>query len=353
MVVLLEPVCHTWMHEEANAGFLKLVRDVCTDDIVYVGEKEHLRCISKLYVAPKIRYEQIKKFNISNTPDDYTLTMYYLQMICFTLQKYHPKSLFILCAYRPCILAVRMAVMIYKQCSIYVVLHAMVEESVGNTTSYRKLLQMNSKCKNVRFISYSPFCTADYWKIPENKMIFLHLPYVEVPKEKTKSRVLNKIIIGVIGACANGNARNFIKYFGKQTLNNNYEFWVSSRFGKEFMGLPNTRVLHQSFDRECMNQLMEQMDYILLPYGKKDYEISASGVLWDAASNNVPCITLDSKYLEYYASNNIGYHAKSIFELTEIMRERIVVSNSCDKIYYTGLDKLKDYNQKIMRNLLN
>lgn len=355
MVTLLEPVCYSWVHEEVNAGFLKLVSESCQDNITYIGERQHVKCVSKIYKSSKVFYKQITELKVGDDPDNYKNTIYYFNIINDAIRKCHPSKMFILCAYRPCILAAEMASLISKSFKIYVMLHGMVEEHKGKTGSYRKLFQLSKYCNNVCFMTYSPFCTADYWNIPANKMIFFHHPYIEAKRRMGKSYNSDNIVIGIIGACANDKAVRLIHRINMMEEKGKYEFWVLSRFAKKFSGLPHTRILDLEFDRKCVEQVMSQMDYMLLPYGRQEYAISASGVLWDAVSNKVPCIMLDSRYFEYYQPNKIGYHAKSIQELGEII-SKIITDGNRDKdkgFFFTELEQLENYNYKMIKSLLD
>lgn len=353
MTVLLEPVCHSWMHEEVNSAFLKLVQDSCQDEIIYIGEKEHIKCISKIVSNNKNNYKQIKNYKLGDKWDDYNLTTYYFKIIRSVMHAYKPKRLFILCAYCPGILAAEMAAYMDKRCKIYVVLHGMIEKNKGKMDSYKKLFQWSKIISNISFISYSPFCTADYWDIMKEKMIFIHHPYIEIKKKINNTCNSGKIIIGIIGACANDKALHLIKCINQMRIKNDYEFWVLSRFGKKFNKLSHTKVLDLIFDKKSKEKIISKMNYILLPYGRNEYTVSASGVLWDAISNKIPCFMLDSKYFTYYQAYHIGYQSTTIPELAEIIKQKIEDNDNNREDFFKRLEKLKDENQKVMKILLN
>lgn len=351
MIVLLEPVCHSWMHEEVNAGLLKLVRESCDEDVVYIGEKEHVICVSKLFQDSGVKYQFINDFKIIEDLENYKYVMYYFQMLNKIIHKYKVKNLFVTCAYTPCILATELISRIYSKCNINIILHGMVEKYKGKERTYQKLLLYSRYCSNIKFLSYSPFCTAEYWHIPSDKMCFIHHPYIKAKASMKKDNHSEKKIIGIIGACANKNAVRLVNLINHMDLKNDYEFWIASRFVKDFRGLSHVKILNQGFDRKNIEKIMKEIDYLLLPYGKKEYMLSASGVLWDAISNEIPCIMLDSKYFEYYQAYNIGYQAKSISELAEIIRQIITYDNNSS--FFHGLEKLDIHNLETMRKLLN
>lgn len=350
MVILLEPVCHAWAHEIGNAGFLNLVERNCKDDILFIGDGEHIKSISKVYKSQRTKYIQIVDLKSQSEADNYELFFYYFKMINYIVQKYHPKQMFLLCAYRPCILAAEIVAVIHKS-KMNVLLHGMVEEYKGNSESYKKLIKLSVYCHNLNFLTYNFFCNGKYWKVPDDKVIFINHPYIKKKATGISIRRNEKIIIGIIGACANSKAYQLINCVNNMGIEHNYEFWIASRFGENFKKLPCVQIIDLEFDRKKIEKLMGQMDYLLLPYGKKEYALSASGVFWDAVSNKVPCLMLNSPYFEYYQKYKVGYRADSIYKLAEIIRELISHGRKTE-CFFEGMEELDKYNDKIFKKLL-
>lgn len=348
MIVLLEPVCHEWMHEGGNAGLLRQIYETTDEEIMYIAEEKHIECVFKIYPNSNIRYKKLKGIKIGEELHQYHNVWYYYSVLLEIWRKYHPTSIFVTCAYRPGILAAELFSIWNKKAKIHVLLHGMVEKGKTNSDSYPRLLQLSRYCSKLDFMTYSPYCTAEYWNINQNKMIFIHRPCIKADKHKVEKEG-NKTVIGIIGACANRSALNLIKTINRMGIGQECEFWVASRFGKDFKGIPNVKV-YLSFERKNMEKLIQQMDYMLLPYGKGEYKISASGVLWDAVSNEIPCFLLDSNYFNYYMPYNIGYQAKSIKELCDVIASKI--SDSEHMHYFTGIEELEAYNKQILRTML-
>ena len=293
MIVLLEPVCSAWIHEEVNAGFLQLVTENSDEDVLYIGEKEHLHCIRRIFCCPRIRFAAITKTIGMEEADYYYNTVYYFRLLNNVFAGCRPRKLFILCGYRPCILASELVSIIYNKIDIYFILHGMIDKEKGCTKSYMKLFQFGRVCKKLCFVTYSPYCTGKYWGVSESKFVFLHHPYVygkqTKPDTKEKSP-FGKVIIGIIGACANDKAEQLISAVNQNNKDCKYEFWIASKFGRKFRRLRNVKVLDCEFERKDMEKLMKKMDFLLLPYGHDEYMLSASGVLWDAVANGLPCL---------------------------------------------------------------
>lgn len=355
MIVLLEPVCGSWTHEEVNAGFLKQVRENSSQEICYIGEKEHICCIRNLYAGARVNYNIITKPVPQKDADAYDKTLYYFRLMSTIIMKYQPDILIVLCGYRPCILAAELISVIFPHLKIKFVIHGMIEEQKGHMESYAKLFSYSVHCKNLCFVTYSPFCTDNYWGLREKKFFFMHLPYIMNQKHARKAvpkKSPGKTIIGIIGACANTKALKLISMINKNSLDKEYEFWVISRFGDRFRCLKNVKVLELEFDRENKNKLLQNIDYLLLPYDKREYALSASGVLWDAISNRVPCLMLDCKYFEYYMSYRIGYQAKDINELCKIICEKIQCGKCNEHTFFIGLNNIEKKTEEKMKYLL-
>lgn len=355
MIVLVEPVCSRWVHEEVNAGFLRLIADNSDEDVLYVGEWEHIQCIRRIYGSQQIHYVTVKKTIRMDEADLYKNAVYYFRLLNEIVVRYRPKKLFILCGYRPCLLASELMSIIHWKLKTYFVLHGMVEEKKGHKQSYMKLFQFSRYCKKLCFITYSPYCTGKYWGTHEDKFVFLHHPYI-----CEKRAVLNagkkggnsKIIIGIIGACANDKAEKLISSVNRCQGAHEYEFWVASRFGGRFRHLENVTVLDLEYERRKMETIMRKMDFLLLPYGRGDYEISASGVFWDAIANRVPCLMLDSNYFKYYLTYNIGYQTDTIEGLRMIICEELQHKKKEHELFFVGLDRLERENNETVRHLL-
>lgn len=355
MILLVEPVCSTWVHEEVNAGFLQLITDNSDEEIVYIGEKRHIHCVRKLFGCPKIHYVEVNKVLRMEEADFYKNTAYYFRLMNKIVVKYKPEKMFILCGYRPCILASELNAFLHRKVRIYFVLHGMIEERKGHKESYMRLFRVSKLCKGLCFISYSPYCTGKYWGVHENKFVFLHHPYVRTDRigmEERRKSDSDKIIIGVIGACANDKAVKLITSMNQRHKDQKYEFWVISRFGKKFKPLDNVRVLSMEFERKEIERMMQNMNYLLLPYGRDEYSLSASGVLWDAIVNKLPCLMLDSKYFEYYMAFKIGYQAETIEQLCRIICEKTGEKKLEQEAFFVNLDKIAHENKEKVKHLL-
>lgn len=350
MIILLEPICYGWIHEEVNAGMLKLI-DECTDDnIFYVGEEEQVKCVSKLYKSDKVHYLDYANLLDRSESDCYKNVFYYYKLIKNILVKRKPTKIIILSAYRPCILASIIHATICRKTQFIVVLHAMVEQARGKSNSYKNLFKLSQACNNLQFITFSPYCNNKYWGLKNNKIIFIHHPYIKA-NIKTNHTSHRGKIIGVIGACANPKAKALIARINAMQLEFPYEFHIISRFGDKFRRLANTKIVELPFERCEMESQIQEMDCVLLLYGKNEYTISASGVLWDAISNEVLCFMLNSPYFKYYNEYVSGLVVDNLEEMAEKLSD-FICNRNCTKERQSDMINLDKYNHKTMTQLL-
>ncbi len=348
MIVVLEPICKAWTHDASNAGLLKVISETIQDECVFIAEKEHLKNVSEIYNNKQVTYKAMKDIVPFNEADLYSHTLYYYELLAQINREYKPKAIFVTCVYRPCILAAEIFSFAHTKLRIHILLHGMVEPEKNRADAYAKLLKASKYCRNLDFLTYGPYCTGKYWGIPDKKMIFIHHFFTNAPKHQVSKE--DKMIIGVIGACATKKAAKILRSINKSNVSENYEFWIVSKFANTFKGMSNTKIIDVPYDRCDMEKLIQQMDYVLIPYGKKEYTLSASGIMWDAISNEVPSIFMDCPYLGYYESYGIGLRADSINEICELLirkienKERMKVSNA-------WVDEMELYNKDVIKRI--
>jgi len=351
MIVLLEAVNYGWIHEEVNAGMLQLVNQCSNDDIVYVGEKKQVETVSKLYKEKRVSFATYSQLLDNKEKDLYKSTFYYLKLINSCIKKYSAKQIFILYGNPPCILAVLLATLMHPGVSFRICIHGAVERIIQQIKDYERLFKLTQCTGKIKIITFSPFCTDEYWKI-KNKIVFLHHPFIPaVIRNSLNDKRKDKVVIGVIGACANPKTKKIISDINKMEIDGEYEFWIASRFAKHFERMDHVKVIDLSFERSEMEEQIQKMDCILLPYDKNEYKISASGVLWDAVSNQVPCIMLNSPYFCYYEEYVRGTTTQSREELIQSLHDFISKLDS-EKYEGSNIEELREYNKNKMRELL-
>lgn len=352
MVVLLEAINYGWVHEEVNAGMLQLINQCLDDDVVYVGEKEQVKTIRRLHKGKRVSFATCSKILEDEEKDSCKSVFYYIRLINSCINKYSPRQIFVLYANPICLLATLLVSLVHRKVSFRICIHGTVERNLHYKKAYKRLFKFAQCNEKVKIITFSPYCTDSYWEI-RNKMNFIHHPFIPAVIRHDSDNIKDrKVIIGVIGACANPRAKKIIVAINRMKLDCDYEFWVASRFAKQFERMEHVRIIDLSFERKEMEAQIQKMDCMLLPYDKNEYQISASGVLWDAVSNHVPCFMLDSPYFCYYVKNISGKTLESEEELIQSLAE-FIVNPDVESFGNSNVKELRDYNINIMKTLLD
>lgn len=351
MIALIEPVCINWEHENVNAGLLRLVSTVSEEPVVYFGEAGQIKAVSALYHSPGVKFIEIKHIPPRELQDVGKSIGNYLRMIETVILKIKPRVVMITAAYRPCITAVKILAKLNKNIEFKIVLHGMIEEKAGHQKEYDKIICQN--IANVTYLSYSSYCRERYKRMGGVNIDFIHLSYISHGSETRKKQINgSEIKIGVIGACANKNAMRFVRAVSKdRELSDKVKFYILSGNADEFQNR-NCVIVSKNFKRKDMEKLMCDMDFLLVPYGRNEYKVSTSGVIWDGISNRVPLLMYDSPCLKYYhARVNLGYLCGSLEELKTILKQ-ISFNGIPDNEFFVNLDMLEKENMETMERLL-
>lgn len=351
MIILIEPLCSEWEHEDVNAGLLKLIDSMTDEKITYYGDRGQIKAVSRIYHSAKVSFEAIKIpiKKIANCEKSFKT---YLKMIGKIILDSRPDTIFITSGTISCMKVVSILAQVNPQINIIMALHGILDPKLGDTGSCIKIMKKASKSKNLKWIvySYSAQKLLEYNNIKNG--IFLHLTYISTDKRNVFFRH-DKYRIGIIGACANENAVRLVAAAERtKDVMEKYEFWVLSKNSNMFHGYQNVQVLQSGFTRNYKEAFMQQIDYMLLPYGRNEYRAATSGVLMDAISNRIPCLSYDSPCISYYQKRyNIGIQAASLNEMLEVLRKNIYDVIEMKK-YFVNIGDIEKENQTAIKKIL-
>ncbi len=348
MVTIVEPVCKKWEHEIVNAGLLDLISESTESNISFWGERRHVSAVMSIVRSNRIMTHPINSIPDRQNSNKRIRVLSYCKLITRIIETSNPNALIITAAYDDCIRSVQFLARIYKNVRFYIVLHSMVDPRYGETELYIKTIADYSR-ENVHFITYSPFCKELFMERGIHNMYFLHHPYSNHNcKEKSCTDVVD---VGVIGACSNMNAARIARELSYDKTSG-VRFRVYSRNWREMRGIDGVTIEKEEFERGDMDDIMSQIDYLLLPYGKNDYKLSASGVMWDAVSYSRPCISYDSDYLSYYQNRcGIGYVCGSLAELKRTI-SNLRFHREGELQLFNNLDTLDKENKAVISKLI-
>ena len=179
----------------------------------------------------------------------------------------------------------------------------------------------------VHYISYSPYIKECIGKWLPNEKInlfsFLHHPVVSACYE-SEEKCKDKHQIAIYGAAINHFSIDIVKEAADHAKLKNCVFKVLCDEKNEILkqkNVVNALKPGMKVIANTINNLIRESDFVLVPYDREQYKLTASGIFWDAIRNNVPVITLDSPYFRYYKSGNYGFFKEDVAEIIELLEK--------------------------------
>ena len=339
-MLLIEMQCKDWEHNRVNAGIIELCsRAFPKEKIKLYAEEAHIRELKILTAKQDI---EISAYEIDFADWRFKNVKYsdkYVELLTDIIEREtEEKKIILLSCNKGIIKAVACVSTKYSERNFYVILHAALEEAVhqyhpsirkrvrtsllkmknalfGRKTEYRrepsikKYINECTSC-NCYFILYAP----KYREYLEEKInheilgrfIFLHHPLYESSDYSVSNN--DSLTVGIYGQAVNQNAYDIVNIYNKKYDNGKVMFRVMAKQDNPILCLKNvTRMFERDYvsNRE-LEQERKRLDYILLPYDHNQYKVTASGILCDALSEEIPVLMLDSSLLEFYNTYAIG-----------------------------------------------
>lgn len=215
------------------------------------------------------------------------------------------------------------------------------------TQIFRKALSLGNKRKNIKFVVLAS-SIYDYIIdiLPE---LFPYIEQLEHPYLFEKIQSTNKLVLsghslkfGFIGSDSIGKgydlflqlAQNSTQRCSMYGLENPKFFAIGNTLRKfpklEFLEL---QLSSQPLLSDAYNDYVSQMDYLVFPYSKAHYTLTASGAILDSFNSMKPCIVLRTPLFEHYFERmgDIGYMCNNLEEMSDIILD--LVSNRPKCLY--------------------
>lgn len=393
-MLLIEMQCKDWEHNRVNAGIIELSSQAFLDEpIKLYAEEMH---ISNLEELIKNQFGD-KGIMINSAPidfedwrfDNYNCTEKYSALLEGIIEREPEENhVVLLSCNRGIVCAAENVAVQHLDKRFFVILHSALEEVVNeyNPTMVQRFISlvhailhtakkaflsikanrdnisMSDTFKkntvsniqeasmkdcvnacvspNIFFILYAPkykeYLTGKIDERVLDKFIFIHHPLYE--PEEFNMPDNEKLIIGIYGQAVNQNAYDIVKLYNDKYNNDKVEFLVMANEDSPILSLKNvTRMFEENYvTNEALEEARRKLDYILIPYDDNQYKVTASGILCDALSEEIPVLMLGSPLLRYYESiRNIGVLCNSkdglAIMIAKLATERIAQKESATK----------------------
>lgn len=339
-MLLIEMQCKDWEHNRVNSGIIELVyRSFPKEEIKLYAEDEHIRKLRESIAKQNIKISSNKiEFENWRTDCNAYSDKYEQLLVSIIEGEPYEEKIMLLSCNKGIVRAVAHISSIYSGRRFYVILHAALEEVLWESDVHTRqgvyvllskmknaLLRGSNKYKeefslkecihkctshNCYFVLYAPkYREYLNQKIDNeilNKFIFLHHPLYDSSEYCVPAN--GKLIVGIYGQAVNKNAYDIIDIYNTKYDNGKVLFLVMAKCDNAILALNNvTRMFEQDYvSNEELEQARTWLDCVLIPYDKNQYKVTASGILCDALSEEIPVLMLDSPLLRFYSTYGIG-----------------------------------------------
>ncbi len=355
MILLLELQCKDWEHNRVNSELIFQLKSAFpSEEMKLYAEEKHVKKLADMLESHNIEIDSEVIEWIDYHGNNADKAKEYEKVIRAIIESNTDvKKVIFLSSNKGTLLAVSGLASQYTDIIFCNVLHAALEAvcseglkkplrtrifellwSIKHMKKYpqpEKQISMKDcleKCDsdNIGFWVYTPCYQEELKGKVADSVIsrtrFLHLPFYE-SEEKNLNIDENIIKVGIYGQAVNDNAQAIVERYNEAYDNGMVVFKVMSKNNKEILKQKNVQSI---FDKdyvtnEELEEAISNLDFILIPYDRNQYKVTASGIFFDAISRGVPAITLDSPYFHFYDKYDVVMLAESIDAASKMISE--------------------------------
>jgi len=390
MVVVCEPSCKSFSHEKINEGFIYVINELHTDDILFLAHKTHWAVLKKSLLKNKVDISRINFVNISVSTNGTFDLLYSLKNI-FKLKriskKFNVEKIIFLSSSKGLLFCLKniFPLNIKK----FFVLHAELEElrdeikldeeliEIPIQSNIQKLKKINLKIFKNKFnlilkrldpfqnfinrraikhlIEQKHNSSFNYLVISEHIYINLkgkidlkNISYVNYPQlsYRISTNLNNKHPkFAVFGYGDSKMLYNLNLILDKLSIKSPFEIRIIGMDNRATSKFPWVTFPSngQTLCRIEMESLLEDIDFNLILYTKDRYSLSCSASIIEAISYERPIIHLENSCISYYNKNEgIGYECTDLTSMAKKLND--IILN-----YTKELDNIKKFKKNLVK----
>jgi hypothetical protein len=395
MIVLFEPQCAGFAHEQFNAGFLLGYSLAYPENkIIFFGERDHIKCIKNILecsniVLKNVEFTEIKipkSDSLSSARVTFQYYKLFKKVLSFAIEN-RCIGFVLLSIYSYNLIPLKVILIddYYRALSIHIVMHGTLEfikrksalfpnsilrdfsyplteyidkiripkEEQYNNYLYEKLFKLSVLLPSNRNITYYVFREDTLEKLKKYlPQVFLHfrcvdLPYIYKIKDSNTNyrRNTDTKLFATIGKGDSAAVRNIVNRLSADKKNvKRYEIRIIGGGGNdtEIRGIREIKFVGSGrrLTREEIEEQIRDVQYVLFFYNEDSYELSTSGSFFDAVAYGKPIIFLKNVCFDfYYRKYKFGYRCDNLDEMITCIKKII---NDCDENY-------SNYKSEILR----
>lgn len=354
-------------HEVFNAAFFKIL-EARFEKIIYLSSESSYENLKKIlvsnninYNSGKVEFKKIKVLEGKKSHHIFLRKIYASFLLFFLLLKYRNQDIVLANLNEFGTLYFNLLSNLFK-INLTIVAHGELEYLIQNVPKnkpifvYKKLLQrfFNSKISdNIKIIALGKSIREKLIELyPKNSATFVSMehPYFfkDVAVEKQSSLPVKMGIVGAVGE--NKGMLKFIKLsesLKDLIMEKKLELFVIGRHGYRTEDFPLINFIAKAdtiIPTNEYNEAIKGLNAILFFYDQNQYQLTASGAIFDAINHEKPVIAIKNNYFNHICSyGEIGYLCEDTDEMESIIRK--VVKHEI------SLETIKDF--KELKSIFN
>ncbi len=389
MIVIIEPQCRGFEHEQFNAAFLYGYSLAYPNEkILFFAEKEHVKCVDDTLLSANILLNKIEYKEIeipeSKTVNKISVILGFYKII---------SELFVFSLKNKCFKMVFLSIhsfnliplkylLIYKcnqDIKIHIAMHGILEfiKRKNSFEFFRKIKRkimriLDIKINSEKFIPKNRFLYEKLFKtalrlfsnenityfvfredslkkiekyLPNNFKYFkcIDLPYINKDNNKKIELRKNRIIFATVGQ---GNLSAVQELVSKLNIKKdlNYEIHIIGSKDQTKSNIQQIIKIGVSgkISRKEIDQEMINVQYLLFFYNENYYELTTSGAFFDAIAYGKPMIFLKNHGFDFYYNNyKFGYKCNDLNDINSVMQKIISGENENYDNFISEINRMK------------
>lgn len=338
------------IHLPFNLSMILVMKKI--EKVIYYGDKKQIKYLEKELQNNEVLYNSIEIKNMNN------FKKFFQQLLLINnIFKSEEKNIVFLS-----LLPITQVILIYfakkyKNKNIYVIHHS--ELTGVSKKNYWKIwkqyfwinlyfkIKKNENLISIVLGENIVKNLSKYIKIDKTIIYAINHPNIFNEKKEKKEKKIKKIKIASIGSGSLSRGTNYLFEVANMISSENIEFEIIGSIRKELIPYANEKVKYgheKMLERKEYEFKIRNIDYAIYLYPENEYELVASGAIFDSIKFSKPIICLENDYFKevFKKMGNIGYMCKNIEEIKNVIIE---VSKIVEKDEYKGATRfvMKSY----------
>jgi hypothetical protein len=337
-------LCRGFVHSDVNAALISVLKNLSLgEDLIYVGEDEHIRLVAERLKEYGIEGIKCHPVSVPTTRNTVRKLMTYIR-ICREVLSLASTAKADLVVFSdvdgPSLIAYKLLSCVRKTPKCIAVIHGVLATIMKRPANsfkhlfwFRRALMWRNDPKLCYLVPGEPIRESLVGKLPSLApyVIHLDLPCLFADPEEREPFAGGVVRIGCFGVGHSDKGTTLLFEMAERIESlrpgSKVEFvLVGHIVDKRLKGIPFGRVSvpspNEPMSREEYERTIKNMDYAIFFHRADEYDLRASGTLFDAFSHVKPLIALSTPLFEYYVRRfgDIGYLCRDLDQ----MRDKIL-----------------------------